>query len=228
MPASFATDNPLLSHSPVVWQQLIDGAGPASLLVAIESRMSSELRARTSPEDIFQDALLHAWRDRAAFEWRGQRSFRSWLLSIIDNRIRDAADFEGAMKRGGHHLLHSIDGEARPMHEGRPAMPPALIASTTPSRVAIVREQAAAIAQAIAALPEELRDVVQLRLIEHRTIEQIAEALSIGVAAVRHRFRKGAEAYRQRLQHSMISRSHGMAHRILEDSAPLGAADSSA
>src|SRR5262245_58117053 len=94
-------NNPLLSESPEVFDDLIRSAGPASLLVVIESRMGRFLRERTSAEDILQDALLCAWRDRRECEWRGAKSFRSWLLSIIDNRLRDAMDYERAGKRGG-------------------------------------------------------------------------------------------------------------------------------
>jgi hypothetical protein len=38
--------NPLLSEDSRDWERLIESLGPASLLVAIEGRMSAELRAR--------------------------------------------------------------------------------------------------------------------------------------------------------------------------------------
>ena len=227
MTAFDAGDNPLRSESPVAWDDLIQAAGPPSLLVVIESRMSAALRRRIAPEDIFQEALLHAWRDRARCEWRGVKAFRSWLLSIIDHRIRDAADREDAEKRGGGRAVVSINtgesGSFSGTGAGQPVMPPALVASTTPSRVAIYREQAQAMRAAIEALPDELREVVRLRLFEQRTIEQIAAQLSLGEAAVRHRFRKGAEAYQRRLTAALASRSHSPA----ADSAPRPHTDSS-
>jgi RNA polymerase sigma-70 factor (ECF subfamily) len=202
-------ENPLLSDSPAAWQRLIESAGPASLLMAIEQRMSALLRHRLSPEDIFQDALLHAWRDRHLCEWRGVKSFRSWLLCIIDNRIRDAADHEGALKRGGGRIDGSVSFEVGgdPDESGSAIIPEALISSTTPSRIAMYREQAAAMNEALAALPEDLRAVMRLRLIEQRTIEQVAADLGIGEAAARHRFRKGGEMYRRRLEAALLSRS---------------------
>lgn len=63
--------------------------------------MSAALRRRHTPEDIWQETLLHAWRDRARYEWRGFKSFRFWLMFIIDNRICAAAAHERAAKRGG-------------------------------------------------------------------------------------------------------------------------------
>lgn len=78
--------NPLLSDSSEAWSELIDAVEPASLLVVIGARMSKALKGRYTEEDILQDVLLYAWRDRRQCEWRGLRSFRSWLLSIIDHR----------------------------------------------------------------------------------------------------------------------------------------------
>src|SRR4030095_9501951 len=52
-------DNPLLRDSPPAWVELIEAVSPAALLVVIEARMSAALKARHSPEDILQEALLH-------------------------------------------------------------------------------------------------------------------------------------------------------------------------
>ena len=62
------------------------------------------------------------------------------------------------------------------------------------------REQAEAIRAALDGLPEDYRDVVQLRLAEQCTLGEIARRLGIGVEAVRHRLRKGSELYVQRLR----------------------------
>lgn len=217
--------NPLLSNSPRIWDELIQAVGPASLLVAIDARLGRLLKRSLTAEDILQEALFHAWNSRASCEWRGLKAFRSWLLSIIDNRIRDAADRQGAQKRGGNVQTYSLDGP--PNSDGRPSasasyrMPTALIDSTTPSRLAMYREQAAAMQAALEELPEELREVVRLRLVEQMPLETIAHALGLGVAAVRHRFRKGAELYHHRLKLSQSSlRSAAMLHA--RNSAPLG------
>src|SRR5262245_27746380 len=93
--------NPLLSSSPRAWERLIESVKPASLLLVIERRMSVGLKEVQTAEDILQEALLHAWRDRLRFEWHGYGSFRSWLLRIIEHRIQDAADRCSARKRDG-------------------------------------------------------------------------------------------------------------------------------
>ena len=188
--------------SPSVWTGLIESVGPGSLLLIIESRSSAALKQQLAPEDILQDALLHAWRDRAQCEWRGLRSFRSWLLTIIDNRIRAAADHIGAIKRGGDRTTLTLSGMGS--SDGPPCDP---WFSTTPSRLAVYREQATTMAEALMSLPPDLAPVVRMRLVEQLPVAEIAARMQIGEAAVRHRVRKGAELYRRKLRVLFGSRS---------------------
>ncbi len=198
-------DNPLLTNSASDdWHDLIEAVGPASILLIIEDRMSKALQNRMTPEDVLQESLLHAWPDRAKCEWRGIKSFRAWLLTLIDHRIRDFADYENAAKRGGGTppAVFSVLQDAAESSEAAVA-----IASTTPSRVAIYREQASAMKEALESLSPELRDVVRFRLFEQLPMDEIAQRLDIGVSAVRHRFRKGAAVYRERLLATFSSRA---------------------
>ncbi len=182
---------------PAVWCRLVDAANGASLLVVIRSKMSPLMLSRHAPEDVLQESLLQAWRDRAGASFDSAPAFRSWLLTIIDHRIRDLAEHDGASKRGGGHAPVPIDHAAEPS------------GSTTPARLAVFREQAAAMIEALEAVPSEYRDVVRLRLFHQMPLAQIAEGLNIGLGAVRARFRHGAIIYRERLRSAIVSRSHG-------------------
>jgi RNA polymerase sigma-70 factor (ECF subfamily) len=206
-------ENPLRDGRPQVWNQLIDAIGPSSLLVLIEGRLSAALRATLTAEDIFQDALLHAWRDREMCEWRGLRAFRAWMLTIIDRRIHYAAEQLAAQKRGGGAgavRFAAVAGSTAGPTTGGPESIPA--GSTTPSRVAIFREQAAAMHAALEALPDEQREIVRLRLFEQLTLDEIAARLDLTLAAVRYRFRRGAEAYQRLLRAQFSSRSLPQPH----------------
>jgi RNA polymerase sigma factor (sigma-70 family) len=212
-------DNPLLSDSAGVWDNLIQSVGPASLLVVIESRMSAGLRRAHSPEDVFQEALLHAWRDRARCEWRGLKSFRSWLLTIIDHRIGHLAAAAAAQKRGAAIRVTSFSDASPGFGSANGDCSfPGPVGSTTPSRVAVFREQAEAMRQALASLPEELGDVVRLRLFEQLTLNEIARRLNLGLTVVRRRFGRGVELYEKSLRQALVSRSRQ--HRLATDGHP--------
>ena len=54
--------------------------------------------------------------------------------------------------------------------------------------------------QAVEDLPEEVREVVRLRLLEEVPVLDVAARLGIGESAVKHRFRRGAMLYQARLR----------------------------
>lgn len=180
---------------PQTWRMLVESANCASLLAVIRSRMGNGLKARMEPEDVLQESLLQAWRDRGAASFASARAFRAWLLTIIDHRLRDIAEHVQAKKRGG------AAGEFNGVAWFEPS------GSTTPSRMASHREQAAAMLDALEGVPGEYRPVVQLRLFQQRTLHQIAEELGLTLAIVRSRLRRGAEIYRLRLRAAGIGRS---------------------
>ncbi len=206
------TPDPLATDDPVAWERLIVAVGIPSLLVFVRSRLGAKLAHRVTDEDVLQEALLHAWRDRRSCQWRGLRAFRRWLLQIIENRIRKLADEAATERRGGRKvtLAFSAIEPSRGAADGSVAGLASrigLAAGGTPSRSAVHHEEAAAIDEALASLPDELRDVVRLRLIEELEMEEVASRAGIGISAAYHRLRKGMELYRIRLRERLVDRS---------------------
>lgn len=187
-------EEPLSLDDPDTWSSVIQAANPAALLVAIRSRMGTALAELATPDDIWQETLLCAWRQRGSFRWQGTPAFRRWLLSIAEHCVEDCRDHFKAGKRDAARTRRWTGGGS---DDG--ALPEPW-ASTTPSRVAAARELAAAMQGALESLPDQLREVVRLRLFDELTIEEIAARLQLGESAVRHRFRRGAETYRDRLR----------------------------
>ena len=88
----------------------------------------------------------------------------------------------------------------------RSALPPEVAATTTPSRIGMHREQAERMRLALECLPESLREIVYMRLMEQRTVPEIASLLEVSEKTVRYRFYKGAELFRARLRTIVSSR----------------------
>jgi RNA polymerase sigma-70 factor (subfamily 1) len=150
--------------------------------VWIDIRMGPVLRSRMTVDDVRQETLLHAFRSLGAFEDRGPDSFRRWIFSVAENRLRDLHKFHTAQQRtpareirkttsAEQDLLRKIDAE-----------------TTAPSEAARRRESAQRLAAAIARLPSPLSDVVVHRAIECRSYDEIAISLDRQPSTVRGLF----------------------------------------
>ena len=190
------SDNPLHDDSPDNWDRLVQALRPSRMLVCIETRLGPKLRASVVAEDVWQEALVQVWRQRSSVEWRGLASFRRWVLSVVEHCITDLADRLGARKRGGDWRGHSLEKDEA---ENLPPM----VSSTTPSRVASFVEEARVLSETLAELPDEVRDVVRLRLFEDVEVRDVAEQLGLGESAVKHRSRRGAELFQLRLRQKL-------------------------
>lgn len=195
--------NPLQHATSATWDRLVASTNPAAMLVAIRGMMGAALRARSEPDDVWQETLLHAFRDRASCRWQGLAAFRRWLLEIARHRVHDLADLANAQKRGAGRELRFADRDAASGSQGDDhyAGP---CQHTTPGRRAADRDLADRLERALAAVPDEWRDVVRLRLFEDLPFEDIAAQLGSGVEAMRYRFRLGAEAYRRELRRARV------------------------
>lgn len=209
--------NPPTSAEPItlaarwpVWQDLVEAMQPATLLVVIHSRLTRDLGVEA--EDILQEAVARAWQRREQTTWLGFRATRSWLLTIADNCIADARDHAKALKRGGGNVtvFSSLTrGGAPPLDAGR---------STTPSKVALYREHAAILRSAFEELPDDVREITRLRLMEQLSVREIASHIGLPLATVQHRIRRGSELFRERVRSKIASTAAA--------SAPNGAVNS--
>ena len=70
------------------------------LMVEVARRkLGARLRLKEEPDDLAQTAFREATRDFASYQYRGEGSLVSWLIRILQNKIRDRAEFYGAGKR---------------------------------------------------------------------------------------------------------------------------------
>ena len=121
-------------------------------------------------EDLAQEALLKAWSRRDSFG--GRCDVRTWIFTIARNHWLDAL----RKKR----LARTQDGSA--MEQVADNLPPV-------HHSLAHAEMAAALAKAVAGLPEEQREALALRESEGLTFNQIAELTNVPAATVKSRVR---------------------------------------
>jgi RNA polymerase sigma-70 factor (ECF subfamily) len=142
-----------------------------------------------SAADAAQEAFLNAFRNIRSF--RGG-SFRSWLLRIATNACYDLLRARQRRPSTSLDAAPEDDGDASPLQ----------IADTaeSPDEFALRRELAAAIQQALGALPEEQRVIVILCDIEGLPYEEIAQITGTNLGTVKSRLSRGRARLRDALQ----------------------------
>jgi len=69
------------------------------LLAAARRNIGPKLRLKEEPDDLAQTTFREATRDIVHYEYRGESSLVRWLMQILQNKIRDKAEFYSAGKR---------------------------------------------------------------------------------------------------------------------------------
>ncbi len=147
------------------------------------------LRSPADAEDAAQDAFVLAHRRLASF--RGESSFRTWLLSIA---WRQAIN-----RRRMSRLWHAI---VRPKSEAEAEMLLSTIASPspTPEQAAEAGQLRAAIRDAINRLPDKLRQPLLLAQAGEYRYEEIGAMLKVPLGTVKWRVSEARRRIRQDLE----------------------------
>ena len=143
-----------------------------------DSRLGPSARRELGPEDVAQETLVKAFDALARFEWRGEDSFRRWLLGIAEHLIRNAS-----RKRSTSLKSLSLDvpgGGDSPSHDQRK------------------NERFDRLERAIAELSPEHREVIRLARIEGLRVAEIAERLQRSPGAIHQLLARAMDQLRHR------------------------------
>ena len=142
----------------------------------IAPKLPASVQRVISADDIVQQTFMQAFRDIEQFESRPDSSFFSWLKTIAEHRAQDAVKSLKRMKRGGDRVqLHRAPASQSRSYADLVDL--LSVGSHTPSRSVAGHEAVHAVQNTIAQLPEDYRQAVQLRLLEGRSLEEVAEAM---------------------------------------------------
>ncbi len=141
-------------------------------------------------QDVLQDALLNAF--RALQNFRGDSSFATWLYTIARRLcIRARRDLD---------RFYSLDDPLN-TEEGQQLLRELIDKhAQDPEAIAIEDDLRERVQQAVAELPESLRQVLILRDIEDLSTEETARRLGLTIPAVKARLHRAREQLRQRLE----------------------------
>ncbi len=144
--------------TPVAWHEMFSHR--SALVRFAKARLHDPMLAEDVVHDVFEAVLS----GRAAFA--GRSALRSWLTAILKHKIVDLV-----RQRAGTDSLEMENED-----EGALAI---ACPHPQPDEIAEQRELLALTLQRIDALPAALRDVVQRRVLQDESTEQVCEALAI-------------------------------------------------
>ena len=150
--------------------------------------------------DVSQEAFIKAY--RALPKFRGDSAFYTWLYRIA---INTAKNHLVAMKR------RPVDFEVDLQDPEAYEINARLQDVDTPDRIAQREELRRTVEEAIAALPDELREAIVLREIEGLSYEEIARAMDCPVGTVRSRIFRAREAIDGRIAPLVRNHEEGSA-----------------
>ena len=177
-----------------------DGTAMQRLLVrhagrlrgAVAARMAPQLRRRLDPSDIIQEALADAGRKLPGYLRDRPLPFHAWLWRLARERLNQARRrHQGSSRRAVGREVFEGPGSAV---LGRLA-----VDAPSPSRALIEEERRGRLLAELERAGPRDREVLVMRYREGRSFGEIAEALGVGLSAVKMRHLRALERLRERL-----------------------------
>jgi RNA polymerase sigma-70 factor (ECF subfamily) len=159
------------------------------------TRIGQPLRAKLDPSDVVQETFLKAHREFGQFLGRGDPELVAWLRRILIRTLIDQSRYHRSQSRD-HGRQESLE------RTGSGTRPVLTDAGLSPSAIAMDHEQAVLIAEALAHLPEDYREVFVLRNVEQVPIDEIATRMGRSTNAVRKLWTRAMLTLRQALEGS--------------------------
>jgi len=165
------------------------------LLVSKYQRKLHRLLARlvrdpAEVEDLAQETFIKAYRALGSF--RGESAFYTWLYRIGINTAKNHLAAQGRRMPVSTSMdsieMEGVEGAER-LHD-----------FDTPERQLMTRQIALTVDDALAGLPDELREAITLRELEGLSYDDIASMMDCPIGTVRSRIFRAREAIAARLR----------------------------
>ncbi len=164
------------------------------LLVLAEAHLDRRLRGKLDAADLVQQAMIRAYAGLEDLRSPQPEVLAGWLRKILARTLADAVKHFDRDKRAID-LERSIEADVDASASGMAAWLAADI--TSPSQRAERNEELLRLVNALALLPETMREVVVLKHAQGWPIQRIAERIDKTVPAVASLLRRGLAELRE-------------------------------
>ena len=136
----------------------------------------------TSALDVAQDVFIRFWRNPGSFDPQRGR-FMPWLLSVTRNRAVDEVRSRG---RRWLREITPVEGADDPVD----------VAAPDPAWMAVLASEQRSVRAALATLPPDQREAIELAYFGSLTQQEIAERLATPLGTIKTRVRLGMKKLR--------------------------------
>jgi len=176
------------------------------LKLLVVSQLDSRLRARVSPSDVVQESFFEAHRDFDQFRGQSTAEFVAWLRRIVVNNILRVVEQHLLAEKRDVRREISIEEIGRRLEQSTVRLETLLVEATdSPSRCAVRREDEILLADALAELPADYRDVIVTRHIECLPFDEVAQRMGRSSGAVRMLWLRALKRLREVLERRELS-----------------------
>jgi RNA polymerase sigma-70 factor (ECF subfamily) len=146
-----------------------------------QAQTESWLQAKVDASDIAQQTMLEAYRDFIGFEGRTNAEWLAWLRRILARNVTDfVRQFRGAKRQINREIgLHKQNTPSSSDNFFEPAD-----SAETPSQQLLARERELLVADAVARLSPDHREVIMLRNLQQLEFEEVARRMNRSRPAV--------------------------------------------
>jgi RNA polymerase sigma-70 factor (ECF subfamily) len=172
------------------------------LRVLAQAQLGRQLRVKCAPSDLVQQTLLEAHRDFETFQGTREAELVAWLRRILAHNLYNEARHHHAQQRDAAREV-SLDQVRAAVDQSSLLLARCVAAEgPTPSQIAVEREAAVRLADALARLPEDYQTVLLLRVFEELPAEEVAQRMGRSAGAVRMLQMRALTALKEQLEGS--------------------------
>jgi RNA polymerase sigma-70 factor, ECF subfamily len=170
------------------------------LKLLVLAQLEKNLRVRVSPSDVVQETFFEAHRDFPQFRGRSSGEFLAWLRRILVNNLCRVVEQHVLAEKRDVRREVSLERLATALEQSTARLEAVLPdPGSSPSAGAHRREVEIVLADQLAELPTDYRDVIVLRHIEALPFDEIGRRMERSSGAVRMLWLRAVKLLRERL-----------------------------
>lgn len=172
------------------------------LKILATTQLDDKLRARVSASDVVQETMLEAHRDFHQFRGQSEPELLAWLRRILIHNIGRVVERHILTEKRNVRREVSLERIHRSMERSSIQLRQIADKGCSPSSAVQQVENTRLLADHLAELPEDYREVIMLRNLEGLSFKEVAESMGRSAGAVRMLWLRAIDTLRDRFHES--------------------------